>query len=107
MGFEIGIGGSRLSPAQRQKLAIARALLKQPELMIVDQATAALDPSGRAAMRLNLAAACDGKGLLWVLPDLAEAGGFTHVIVMDNGRVTEQGPLQAVLGKREPAPAAK
>lgn len=107
MGFEIGIGGSRLSPAQRQKLAIARALLKQPELMIVDQATAALDPSGRAAMRLNLVAACEGKGLLWVLPDLAEAGGFTHVIIMDSGRVAEQGPLRAVLGRRQPTEAAQ
>ncbi|MGZ9034423.1 MAG: ATP-binding cassette domain-containing protein, partial [Rhodospirillales bacterium] len=106
LNFEIGIGGGRLSPAQRQKLAIARALLKQPDLMIVDQATAALDPSGRAAMRRNLIAAGERSGLLWVLPDLADAEGFGHVIIMDSGRVAEQGPLATVLGKEEPSQAA-
>jgi ABC-type sugar transport system ATPase subunit len=104
--FEIGIGGSRLSPGQRQKLAIARALLKQPDLMIVDQATAALDPSGRAAMRRNLIAACEHSGLIWVLPDLADAEGFGHVIVMDGGRVAEQGPMASVLGGGQPSQAA-
>lgn len=105
--FEIGIGGSRLSPAQRQKLAIARALLKQPDLMIVDQATAALDPSGRAAMRRNLIAACERSGLVWVLPDLADAEGFGQVIVMHAGRVAEQGPITAVLAAGQAAQASQ
>lgn len=106
LGFEIGIGGGRLSPAQRQKLAIARALLKQPDLMIVDQATAALDPSGRAAMRRNLIAACERSGVVWVLADLADAEGFDRVVVMDSGRVVEQGSLSAVMGRIEPSQAA-
>ena len=104
--FEIGIGGGRLSPAQRQKLAIARALLKQPDLMIVDEATAALDPSGRTAMRRNLIAACENSGVVWVLPDLGDADGFDRVIVMDSGRVLEQGALSAVIGRSESSQAA-
>lgn len=102
LGFEIGIGGSRLSPAQRQKLAIARALLKHPDLMIIDQATAVLDPSGRAAMRQALLEARDGRALLWVLPDIADAADFDRVIIMDSGRVLDQGSLDAVLQRSEP-----
>ncbi len=97
LDFEIGIGGGRLSIAQRQKLAIARALLKRPDLMIIDQATAVLDPAGRAAMREALLAACAERALLWVLPEIADAAGFDRVIVMENGRVVVQGMPNALL----------
>ena len=97
LNFEIGIGGGRMSTAQRQKLAIARALLKRPDLMIIDQATAVLDPTGRAAIRESLLAPCDGRALLWVLPEIADAAGFDRVIVMENGRVVVQGIPGAVL----------
>ncbi|MBL8659354.1 MAG: ATP-binding cassette domain-containing protein [Rhodospirillales bacterium] len=97
LDFEIGIGGGRLSIAQRQKLAIARAVLKCPDLMIIDQATAVLDPAGRAAMREALLTACNGRGLLWVLPEIGDAAGFDRVIMMENGRVVAQAMPDAVL----------
>lgn len=102
LDFNVGIGGSRLSPGQRQKLAIARALLKRPDLMIIDQATAVLDPPGRAAMRQALLAAREGRALLWVLPDIADTAGFDRIIIMADGRVIEQGPSDAILGRETP-----
>ncbi len=99
LDFEIGIGGSRLPPAQRQRLALARALLKQPDLMIVDQATAALDPLSRSAVQRGVVSALDGRGLVWVLPDVAEAEAFDRVIVMAHGRVSEQDALKEGAGR--------
>lgn len=97
LDFDIGIGGSRLSPAQRQKLAIARALLKRPDLMIIDRATAALDPPSRVAMRQAILGACADRGLLWVLPEIADAAGFDRFIVMDSGRVVDHGKVEGGL----------
>ena len=69
--------------------------------MIVDQATAALDPLSRSAVKRGVVSALDGRGLVWVLPDVAGSEGFDRVIVMAHGRVSEQDAL-----KRGLAPAA-
>ncbi len=82
---QVGIGGSRLSAAQRQKVAIARAILKQPVLLVLDQATAALDPGSQAAIMAKIVA--ERAGLVWVLNDAAEAAGFDRVLVMEHGRI--------------------
>lgn len=100
LDFEIGIGGARLLPAQRQRLSLARALLKQPDLMIIDQATAALDPLSRSAVMRGVVSACHGRGLVWVLADIAEADGFDRVIVMANGRIIEQRTFNDVAGSQ-------
>jgi ABC-type multidrug transport system fused ATPase/permease subunit len=93
LDFSVGIGGSRLTTAQRQKLALARCLLKRPDLLVVDQATAALDP---ASQRLILAGVLDdvGKaGLLWSCGDAPDPTGFDRMIVMENGRIVGQESL--------------
>lgn len=90
LAYGVGIGGTRLSAAQRQKLAISRALLKAPDLLILDQATVALDPASQTAIMKNILDSLGEAGLVWVMNDADQAGGFDRVIMMDHGRVVEQ-----------------
>ncbi|MDH5750044.1 MAG: ATP-binding cassette domain-containing protein, partial [Rhodospirillales bacterium] len=89
----VGIGGGRLSVAQRQKVAIARCLLKQPDILIINAATASLDPGSQKAIMSNVFKDIDGRGLVWVLHTAADAKNFNNAIVMEDGKVLEHGPL--------------
>jgi len=93
LGFSVGIGGGRLSASQRQRVAIARSLLKRPDLLIVDHATAALDPASQAAIMKTLLDDSTGMGLVWVLNEIEEASGFDRAIVMEGGKIVEQRPV--------------
>ena len=91
LDYHVGTAGSRLSGAQRQKVAIARAVIKRPDLLVVDEATAALDSSSQKRVRDNLLEATNGRGLIWVLHRAGMAAAFDRVLVMENGRIVEQG----------------
>ena len=91
LDFQVGIAGGRLSQGQRQKLAIARAVLKRPDLMIVSEATVALDGATQNKISQNLLAEFEGRGLVWVLHRPSLARNFDRVVVMRGGRVVEQG----------------
>jgi ABC-type multidrug transport system ATPase subunit len=93
LGFSVGIGGGRLSAPQRQRVAIARSLLKRPDFLILDHATAALDPASQSAIMETLLGDSTGMGLIWVLNDIEEASGFDRAIIMEASRVIEQGPV--------------
>lgn len=101
--FGVGIGGSRLSAAQRQKLAIARALIKRPDLLILDNATASIDAAGQAALQAKLLKDTAVNGLVWVTSDSRQAAEFDHLIVLEAGRVVDQGPAASVLANQEAA----
>lgn len=104
---EVGVGGSRLSPAQRQRLGLARAMLKRPDLLIIDHALAALDAGEQAAIVAKLLTEPIGAGLVWVTTDLSLAQGFDRVIVMESGRVLGQGsPGEVIERQAQPANAA-
>ena len=89
--YDVGIGGARLTPAQRQKLVLARSLIKHPDVLILAEATAALDTGAQASIMENLLKEYAGRSLIWSLqrPDLARE--FDHVVVMSGGKVIEQG----------------
>ena len=91
LDFQVGIGGSRLATALRQKLAIARAVLKRPDVLIMSEATAALDGPTQSKITRNLLAEFEGRGLIWVLHRPSLASQFDRVIVMRGGRVVEHG----------------
>lgn len=91
LDYEVGIGGGRLSAAQRQKLAIARALLKRPDLLIVNGAMSALDGGARLHILEAVLQEMRGRGVLWALDDPSYASRFDRVIVMRGGHVVEQG----------------
>jgi len=96
LGFHhhVGTAGARLTAIQRQKLAIMRALLKQPEMLILDQTTAIFDFNEERRMVSALRERQRGKTLICVLdrPELAE--DFDCILVMDRGRMVEYGTYQ-------------
>jgi putative ABC transport system ATP-binding protein len=86
-----GVGGGRLSLAQRQKLALARGILKRPEVLILYEATASLDPSEQQAILDALLQEFAERSLIWAVSRSDWAEKFDHVLVMRSGRVVEQG----------------
>lgn len=98
-GFETNIGdrGVRLSGGQRQRLALARALLRDPDILILDEATSALDSviEQRVARALQLRAA--GRTLIVIAHRLSTIRDADMILVMDNGRVVEQGSWDQLL----------
>ena len=91
LDYHVGTGGSRLSVAQRQCAAIARALLKRPDLLILDEATAALDGTTQAKVTEGIRQEMAGRGLVWVLHRASLARNFDQVLVMSGGKLQEQG----------------
>jgi ABC-type iron transport system FetAB ATPase subunit len=89
LGFEAGIAGSRLSASQRARIGIGRTLLRQPDLLIIDGATASLDPATQSAIRENILTGFSGMGQVWVFGDEQDVSGFDHVVVMEQGRIVE------------------
>ncbi|HEX6141847.1 MAG TPA: ABC transporter ATP-binding protein [Geminicoccaceae bacterium] len=88
---QTGVGGSRLSLGQRQKLALARALLKRPEVLILYDAIGPLDPHEQSEIREMLLAEFENRTLIWALTRSEEAEPFDRVLVMRGGRIVEQG----------------
>jgi ABC-type multidrug transport system fused ATPase/permease subunit len=90
-GFRVGIGGTRLTPGQRQKLAIARAVIKHPDVLILSEVTAALDSATQATIMQGLFDEFSDRGLIWSLHNAALAKEFDRVLVMRDGRCVQNG----------------
>ncbi|HWD56795.1 MAG TPA: ABC transporter transmembrane domain-containing protein [Stellaceae bacterium] len=91
LDYNVGTAGSRLSLGQRQRAAIARAVLKRPDLMILNEATSALDGAAQAKVMDGLFAEFQGRCLVWVLHRASLARNFDRVLVMSGGKLQEQG----------------
>jgi ABC-type multidrug transport system fused ATPase/permease subunit len=91
LDFPVGIGGSRLTQAQRQKLSVARALLRRPDLLILNQALSALEGSAQGKLLTQVIEETKDRGLIWVLSRTQWARHFQRVIVVKGGRIVEQG----------------
>ena len=83
----------------RQRLALAAALLGQPELLLLDEPLDGLDPAGQHAFRARLRALADeGRTVVVSSHDLADIEALAdHVVVIDHGRLITQGPLEDLL----------
>jgi putative ABC transport system ATP-binding protein len=94
LGYQVGVGGARLSSGDRQKVAIARALLRRPAVLILDQAAAGLDAGSQNRLVANVLESRQGRCVFWALQrnDLAERFGLT--LVMERGRLAEQGRFE-------------
>lgn len=94
--YQAGIAGSRLSGAQRQKLAIARSVMKRPDVLIVSEATAALENVSQNRILGNILEEFQGRGVIWSLHRASMARQFDRVLVMKNGRIEQQGTYEEV-----------
>jgi len=94
LDFEVGIGGGRLSAAQRQKLAFARVLVKRPDLLIVNMGLSAVETGARGPLMDAVVREMSGRGLVWILEDAHLAARFDRVIVMRRGRAVEKGRFE-------------
>ena len=89
--YECGIAGARLTNHQRQKLGLARAVLKRPDVLILSEPTAVLDGPVQLRLLKSLREEFQGRCLVWALHRAGMAEGFDRVLVMSNGRLVEQG----------------
>jgi ABC-type multidrug transport system fused ATPase/permease subunit len=96
LDFNVGISGGRLSSIQRQKLGLARAILKRPDVLILNQATAPIDGASAARIMNNLLDGFKGRGVIWVLHRASLAEHFEKILVVRAGRVVEQGAFDAL-----------
>ena len=94
LDYHVGIAGSRLSPSQRQKLGIARCLIKRPDILVLSEATAALDSASQAAIMSSLLRETPGCGVVWSLHRASLARAFDRVLVMKAGRLVEHGTAE-------------
>jgi ATP-binding cassette, subfamily B, bacterial len=93
----VGDRGYRLSGGEKQRIAIARLLLKAPRIVILDEATAHLDSESERAVQLALATALRGRTSLVIAHRLSTIRAADQVLVVDDGRIVESGTHESLL----------
>ncbi len=94
---QVGERGARLSGGQRQRIAIARALLKNAPILLLDEATASLDTESEHQVQKALEVLMQGRTVLIVAHRLSTIRNADVILVMENGRICEQGTHSALL----------
>jgi ATP-binding cassette subfamily B protein len=97
---KIGANGHGLSEGQQQRLLIARVVYKNPEIIILDEATNSLDAGNEKVIVENLAGFYKGKTVIVVAHRLSTVRDADKIVVMDNGRIVETGTHDSLIGMR-------
>jgi ATP-binding cassette, subfamily C, bacterial len=93
----LGEKGSSLSGGQRQRLSLARAIIKKPDIFILDEATSDLDVQSEREIYRRMLKLADGKTTILVTHNMYEALSVDNVVVMGSGKIIEQGKPQELL----------
>lgn len=96
----VGERGLKLSGGEKQRVAIARTLLKDPPILIFDEATSALDSAGERAIQAELKSAARGKTTLVIAHRLSTVVDAHEILVMDGGQIVERGTHLQLLAAR-------
>ena len=101
-GFDTDVGerGQRLSGGQVQRLALARALLTNPPILVLDEATSAIDAESEVSISASLAHAMAGRTVFVIAHRAATVRRADRIIVLEGGRVVEDGTHEALLARR-------
>ena len=100
-GYDAHVGerGVKLSGGQRQRIAIARVMLKDAPILLLDEATSALDSEVEAAIQASLNSLMRGKTVIAIAHRLSTIAAMDRLIVMDEGRIAEEGDHHTLLAK--------
>ncbi len=95
----VGEGGCTLSGGEKQRISIARALLKDAPIVLLDEATASLDPENETQVQRAINALVANKTVVIIAHRLKTIKGADNIIVLDDGRIAEQGTHEELLNK--------
>jgi subfamily B ATP-binding cassette protein MsbA len=101
-GTRLGEEGTRLSGGQRQRIALARAFVRQAPILILDEATASLDSKAEAEVQGAIDHLEEGRTVICVAHRLSTLRGMDQIIVLDAGRIVEQGSFSELLARDGP-----
>jgi ATP-binding cassette subfamily C protein CydC len=102
MDTRVGARGAAMSGGERQRLALARALLADPDVLILDEPTAHLDPEAAAALTADLLAVTAGRSTLLITHDLTGLEQVDEIVVLDRGKVTARGTYRELIAAEGP-----
>jgi ATP-binding cassette subfamily B protein IrtB len=99
LGYDtpVGEGGSTLSGGEKQRISIARAILKNAPIVLLDEATASLDPQNEAEIQKGIDALITGRTVIVIAHRLKTVRGADNIIVLEDGQLVEQGRHEALL----------
>lgn len=102
LGYDTMVGerGMKLSGGERQRIAIARALLKDAPILVLDEATSSVDAANEFAIQTALERLSEGRLTLVIAHRLSTVRHLDRVILLERGRIVEQGPHEALLERR-------
>ncbi len=99
LDYDLGQGGVNVSGGQKQRLCIARAILKKPKVLILDDSTSAVDTATDAKIRAAFAGALKDTTKLIIAQRVTSVMDADHILVMDGGRIVDQGTHRELLSR--------
>jgi ATP-binding cassette subfamily B protein len=96
----LGENGSTLSGGERQRISIARALLKNAPIVLLDEATASLDPENEVLIQQAISKLIAGKTVIVIAHRLRTVVGADKIIVLNNGKLVEEGTHDTLIAKK-------